>query len=421
VVGDPDRLRQVLVNLVGNAVKFTDEGEVVLDVRPAGPITDEAEVLELCFEVRDTGPGIPETQLEEIFERFRQADSSSTRKHGGTGLGLAISAALVDLMGGRLGVESTEGRGSTFRFNALLSRGDEDGSAKAPAPEDVTGVRVLVVDDNGTNRLILTEMLEGWGARPRAVADGDTGLELLRRAREAGDPFGLILLDGHMPGKDGFQVAEEIRQDPSLGRSTIMMLTSAGSRRAELQRAHELGIERYMVKPIRRSQLLEAIRKSLGSNRAAGETPPPEAAPEDSGAGRRILLVEDAEENRMLIRAYLKRTSHELHEVANGEEAVEAVTADPDGWDLVLMDVQMPVMDGYEATRRIRAWEEERGRDRLPIAALTAHALRSERKKSAEAGCDEHVTKPIKKKELLETITRLTPDGALRRPEEVTP
>jgi len=421
VEGDPGRLRQVLVNLLGNAVKFTEEGEVVLEVRPVedggdGGEGGEAEGHRVRFAVRDTGPGIPEDRLNAIFERFTQADSSTTRKHGGTGLGLTISAALVKRMDGEIGVESELGEGSRFHFTARFGDGEPRRREPAEAPPGkVEGLDVLVVDDNATNRLVVREMLSGWGARPAAVASGEEALRELRRRRDEGDPYDMVLLDGQMPGMDGFHVAEVIRDDPELVNVSMMMLTSTGDRPELVDRARRAGIGEYLVKPVRRSRLLEAMRKTLDDGEGVGQEdgePGPEGEPTARGA--RVLLVEDTEENRMLIGAYLGGSPFEVEMAENGEEGFERFVESPDEWDLILMDVEMPVMDGYDATRAIREWEAERDRDPVPIVALTAHALESEREKGREAGMNHHLTKPIKKEPLLETVRSHARTGTAR-------
>ncbi len=402
VVGDPDRVRQVLVNLLGNAVKFTDEGEVVAEVEQLEGGDDDSGIL-LRFEVRDTGPGIPEERRRAVFERFTQADSSTTRRHGGTGLGLTISAALVEKMGGEIGVESAEGEGSAFHFTARLEPGEPTEEVPPDADEaDVAGLRVLVVDDNATNRLVLREVLQGWGARTRTVPGGREALDELRSASDRDRPYDLVLLDGQMPGMDGFEVADVIREEEDLVKVAMMMLTSTGQQRRHVERAREAGIASYLVKPIRRTRLLQAIHRVLAG--AGGGGAGERARRGEVVKEARILLVDDTEENRMLVGAYLKGTAYELETAESGEEAVDTVCRDDERFDLILMDIQMPVMDGYDATRAIRAWEEEVGRDPVPIVALTAHALDAERKKSAEAGMDHHLTKPIKKKELVAAI-----------------
>lgn len=446
VLGDLDRLRQVLANLLGNAVKFTEAGEVVLTVRripaPAGAPAPEGAGTEpgtkarswMRFEVRDTGPGVPRDRQAAIFERFTQADSSTTREHGGTGLGLTISRALVELMGGSLQMQSEVGIGTKFFFEVPMGRGTPLAGETESAldPKDLEGLRVLVVDDNATNRRILHEILRSWGAVPTAVAGGGEALEAIGRAQARGAPFELILLDGQMPRMDGFQVAEEVRQRPGANGATLMMLTSSGNHAQDVQRARQLGIGAYLVKPVKRDELLEVVLRVLHRTRnptepsegaAAGAesvgAPAPEAGGSTRGEGRpsgggRILLAEDIQENRMIVEAYLAKTKHQVRAVDQGDKAVAVYTANPGDFDLILMDIQMPGMDGYEATRRIRAFEVEAGVDRVPIVALTAHALEEERRKSEAAGCDAHLTKPVQRTVLIETLEAFLRNAAAR-------
>jgi two-component system sensor histidine kinase/response regulator len=398
LMGDPGRLRQVLINLVGNAIKFTEQGDVVLRVERDPESADPGA---LRFEVSDTGIGIPEDKLGIVFDAFAQADSSTTRKYGGTGLGLAISQRLVELMGGRIWVESKAGSGSTFRFT---SRFGTQLKAPKPAPEpaEVRGVRTLVIDDTAANRLILREMLTSWGSEVTVVESGEQGLAELDRAGKSGRPFELILLDSRMPGIDGFAVAERIQCDPSLAGTVILMLTS-DNRSGDATRCADLGIKAYLVKPVRRYDLLEAIHKALGEGSTQEEQPAP-AAEIAPAAGRpmRILLAEDAEENVFLIRSCLKGSGCELDVAENGALAVEKFVSGE--YDLVLMDVQMPVLDGLAATRQIRGWEREQKRKPVPILALTAHALTEEIHKSLAAGCTAHISKPIRKRGLLDVV-----------------
>ncbi|HEV8539985.1 MAG TPA: response regulator, partial [Nitrospiraceae bacterium] len=361
----------------------------------------------LRFSVSDTGVGIPPDKFETIFERFTQVDSSTTRKHGGTGLGLTISKRLVDLMGGRIWVESKLGFGTTFSFTARLDVQPATERTPKCAPAQLRGLRTLVVDDNDTNRLILRELLSSWKAVVTEAASGAAALAELQRAQAAATPFELVLLDCRMPAMDGFQVAEAIRADPSLAGVTTMMLTS-DDRKDHIQRAHELGLAGYVVKPIRKMDLLEAVATAV-SCRQNAVSPARAEAPSEPAAVHRalsILLVEDAADNRLLVQAYLKKTAHHLDVAVDGAIAVAKVRAQE--YDLVLMDMQMPVMDGYDATRAIRQWEQEQGRPPMPIIALTAHALKGDEEKSLAAGCTAHLTKPIKKAALLVAISEYT-------------
>ena len=404
LIGDPDRLRQVILNLLGNAVKFTKQGEVALRVERA-PCTDATE--RLRFSVSDTGIGIPEDKRELIFESFTQADSSTTRTYGGTGLGLAISKRLAGLMGGSIWVESTPGQGSTFFFTCQF--GVAAPQLRDPEAEviDLKDLSTLVVDDNETNRMILRQMLGSWGAAVHECSSGPEAIAELARAYQAGAPYRLVLLDGRMPGMDGFQVAEHIRDHPSLAGVTILMLTS-DNRSGDAARARSLGMSSYLVKPVRRSDLLDAIHKAMEPQSATANAEI--AAPEESNQpSLRILLADDSEDNVFLIRSYLKGSSCSLETAENGEEAYQKFISGH--FDMVLMDMQMPVLDGYAATLRIRAWERERGLSQTPVLALTAYARPEEREKSARAGCTAHLTKPIRRQTLLASIQQYGGSG----------
>ena len=400
LVGDPTRLRQVLLNLLGNAIKFTESGEVMLRVTkdPASP-----EPGALRFSISDTGIGIPSDKLGTIFERFTQVDSSTTRRYGGTGLGLTISKRLVELMGGRIGVESRVGHGTTFSFTLRAGVWTGPKRRMARLPVDMNNLNTLVVDDNATNRLILREMLAGWKARVTEAASGEEALARLQRAQDTGDPYRLVLLDCRMPGMDGFQVVDATKRHQELAKVTIMMLTSDG-RGGDLARARELGLAAYMVKPVKRADLLNAISAALSMPLPSRQEAPPATvqAPPDVQQSLRILLVEDADDNRLLIQAYLKHTAHRLDMAENGEIACGKFKVGR--YDLVLMDMQMPVMDGYAATQALREWERANHRPPTPIIALTAHALKGDEEKSLAAGCTAHLTKPIKKAALLAAI-----------------
>jgi signal transduction histidine kinase/CheY-like chemotaxis protein len=397
VSGDPARLRQIILNLISNAIKFTEHGEIVVSVTPDADGR-------LRFAVRDTGIGIPAGKQEAIFASFTQVDSSTTRKYGGTGLGLTISRKLVDMMGGRLWVESREGEGSTFHFELAL-----DAAPGIATPETdelaaaLAGVPVLVIDDNATNRFILAEILVRAGAEVVEAASGPDGIAAFRARRDSGGrPFELVLCDGLMPGQDGFSVIEDLIREGGAVRSLMML--SSSNLAADLERARSLGLGAYLVKPIKRAELLRAVAESLVP------VAPPVAAdqhegPADAEHGARILLVEDNEDNRLLIRTYLKREPYAVDEATNGAEAVAMFAAGT--YDLILMDVQMPIMDGHEATRAIRRLEAEAGRGRIPIVALTAHAIKEDMERSLEAGCTAHLTKPIKKQTLLTALTEL--------------
>jgi PAS domain S-box-containing protein len=400
LVGDPLRLRQVLVNLIGNAIKFTERGEVVVEVKPSGA-PGPGEAVEMLFSVSDTGIGIPADKRNVIFERFTQVDASTTRRYGGTGLGLNISQRIVEAMGGKIWVESEPGRGSTFSFTAPFEAQAERDEPVRPPPVALQGLTSLIIDDSATNRLVLREMLTGWGAVVSEAQDAGSALAEMQRAEENAAPFDLVLLDCRMPGMDGFELARRIRKDSAFGGMTVMMLTS-DNRAGDIARARELGIAGYMVKPIKRDDLKNAIAASLAGTRAAPAEEADRATLEAQGPPLHILLVDDSEDNRLLVSAFLKKTPHTFDLAENGEIAVNKFLAGR--YDLVLMDMQMPVMDGYAATREIRQWEKETGAAPTPIVALTAYALQDDTRKSLEAGCTAHLTKPIKKETLLKTL-----------------
>jgi len=402
LIGDPLRLRQILVNLIGNAIKFTEKGEIVVEVKTKDEGRGTKEEVNLIFSVRDTGIGIPPEKLNAVFERFTQVDSSTTRKYGGTGLGLTISKRLVEIMRGQIWVESKQGEGSTFYFTSRFAVQSED-KKRLPAPEvDISGIRVLIVDDNATNRMILREMLSEWGVLVTEAVDGEQGLSELIRARDTGEPYRLVLLDCRMPGMDGFQMAEYMKNDPTLASMAVMMLTS-DNRDGHTKRAKELGMAKYMLKPVKKAELRAAISVAIAEKKAITEkTPQLKPAAIEEILPLNILLVEDSRDNRLLIEAYLKKTPHKIEIAENGEIALEKFMSGK--YDIVFMDMQMPVMDGYTSTKIIRKWEAEKGSESTPIIALTAHALKEDEQKSLDAGCTSHLTKPIKKVKLMETI-----------------
>ena len=403
VCGDSTRLRQVVTNLVSNAIKFTEKGEVGVKVQLES--RDAADCV-LRFTVSDTGIGIPEGKREVIFAPFSQADSSTTRKYGGTGLGLTISTRLVEMMGGKIWVESEEGRGSQFHFTARLGAAhtrDQQIGTTAP-PDILRGVKVLLVDDNRTNRRILEGMLARWEMKTTSAEDGQEALDQLSAARDAKEPFGLILTDMHMPKMDGFTLIEHIRQRPELATATIMMLTSAGHR-GDAARCMELGVAAYLLKPIRQSELREAIARVLGANPQEGAIPLITRFSlhdaRDPSAYLRVLLAEDNAVNQRLATRLLEKRGHRVAVAGNGQEALDAL--EKEKFDLVFMDVQMPEMDGLEATAAIREKEKNSGLHQ-PIIALTAHAMKGDRDKCLAAGMDGYLSKPIRPQELDEIL-----------------
>lgn len=377
---DSLRLRQVLVNLLGNAIKFTQEGEIAILVR----LEDrDGEQLSLRFSVRDTGIGIPQDKLEKIFEAFTQADNSTTRLYGGTGLGLTISASLVEMMGGSLWVESVEGQGSTFSFTLRCQKAPVPAS-RAPARTDLRGLRILLVDDSRTNLRILSAILANHGISVVQAASGDEALAALEQARQDGTTFDLLITDAHMPEMDGFMLAETIQRHPCLKGQPLMMLSSSNLR-GDLAKCRTLGIATHMTKPVSQSELLAAIAGQLGEVR-----PEPEPVQLDPPAtrGLRMLLAEDDPVNQLVALALLEKVQAEVTVANNGREAVELGSQGP--FDVILMDVQMPFMDGFEATRALR------GKGiKTPIIALTAHALKGDAQLCLDAGMNDYVSKPI--------------------------
>jgi len=402
VVGDAHRLRQIVVNLVSNAIKFTDKGEVLLDVTVERIGDGDAA---LHFRIQDTGIGISPENQERIFEAFEQADMSTTRKYGGTGLGLAISSRLVHMMEGRIWVESEPGRGSTFHFTTRLPIGNERDVEPAPEPASVRGATALVVDDSATNRRILAEMLSSWGMRPIVVPSAEEAFQRLIAATAAGTPFAILISDVNMPQVDGFMLVGQVRGDPRLASIPVVMLTSA-DRPGDLERCREFGVHRHMTKPVKQSELLQTIESAIGRS---PQTASVHAAQATLPAVRPlvILLAEDSRANQTLAIALLSRAGHTVKVARTGLEALEMSAAQE--YDVILMDVQMPEMDGLEATRRIREREEGTGR-RIPIIAMTAHAMKGDQERCLLAGMDGYVSKPIRTEQLFAELLRIAGD-----------
>jgi two-component system sensor histidine kinase/response regulator len=402
VVGDASRIRQVLLNLVGNAVKFTERGEVIVAVehRPS----QAADAVILAFAVRDTGIGITAEQQKIIFQPFAQADGSTTRRYGGTGLGLTISQRLVKLMGGSIEMESEPGRGSTFHFTVRAATAVSASRERTVEPAALRGVRVLVVDDNATNRRILSETLSLWGMRPLVA---DSAAQALRIYQSAEPPIPLILTDVHMPEMDGFQLAAEIKRRTTT--ATIVLLTS-GSHAGDVARCRELNVDAYLTKPVAQKELRASILRVLqplmgeagGSNMPSPGTPA--AQPHEAARSLRILLAEDNLVNQKVARRMLELEGHQVEVVGNGREAIAAL--DRDLFHLVLMDIQMPEMDGFEATAAIRERESFAG-GRVPILAMTAHAMSGDEDRCLTAGMDGYIAKPVRKAELVQAINRV--------------
>ncbi|MGA7525126.1 MAG: response regulator [Acidobacteriaceae bacterium] len=405
--GDSNRLRQVLMNLLGNAIKFTHTGEVALKVGCREP---EHGKCTLQCEVSDTGIGIAPGKLESVFHSFSQADASTTREYGGTGLGLTISRSLVEMMGGRIWVESVLGKGSSFHFTVELEPGEKPAHPTNPASSQqsnvLDGIRVLVVDDNRTNRRILEGLLAGWGMEPELASDGEGALAALHASCEKGSPFQLVLTDMHMPKMDGFELIERIRDEDGTRAATIVMLTSGGHR-GDAARCEALGVAAYLLKPIRQAELREAIARVLGAmaeNRSA-HIMTRESLEIGPRITLRVLLAEDNEVNQKLARRLLEKRGHQVVVVRNGLEALDAVRREP--FDLVLMDVHMPEMDGIEATQLLRAEERETNRHQA-IVAMTALVMKGDRERCLEAGMDGYLPKPIRSQELDQVLERYT-------------
>jgi signal transduction histidine kinase/DNA-binding response OmpR family regulator len=418
LIGDPIRLRQVLFNLLGNAIKFTELGEVILRVEVMDKLQDGAC---LHFSVRDTGIGIPVERQKAVFEAFTQADNSTTRKYGGTGLGLTITSRLVALMGGRIWIESEPGKGSVFHFTVMfgLRRASTIQATARLEAGDLRDLSVLVVDDNKTNGRILKEILRNWGLRPTITDGGDEALAILEKAHRSGKPFDLLLSDLQMPIMNGFALVERIRQNPKLAVATIMMLTSV-SEPGDRSSCLELGVKACLTKPIRRSALRQAILSTMSST--VHHNANPLIAPHSLGEARRglrILLAEDNAVNQALAKRLLENMGHTVVMASNGFEALKAIL-EMESFDGALMDVQMPEMDGFETTQAIREAERSNG-NHLPIIALTARAMKEDEKRCLAAGMDGYLSKPIRPSELSAILKRLVTSKLHQEIEPVLP
>jgi PAS domain S-box-containing protein len=400
LAGDPGRLRQILTNLISNSIKFTDQGEVVVSTALE---SQEDSKVKLHFTVKDTGIGIPPDKVETIFEPFAQADSSTTRLYGGTGLGLAIVSQLVNLMGGRIWVESKMGEGSTFHF--LITFSSQEGAEEEIVPvgyEDIRDLPVLVVDDNATNRKVLSEMLTNWSMRPQEAENAARALKILRQSRQKGQGFRMILLDANMPDMNGFEMVEEIKRLPDLSNILIMMLSSAGFR-GDAARCRRLGVSAYLTKPVKQSYLLDAILMALGTapQKRAARPLITRFSLQKARQAYSILLAEDNIINQKVAVRILENHGHMVRVANNGVEVLSAL--EKGSFDCILMDVQMPQMDGFQAAVMIRKKEKGTGRH-IPIIAMTAHAMKGDREKCLEAGMDDYIPKPIKPHEILKMV-----------------
>jgi two-component system sensor histidine kinase/response regulator len=406
--GDPGRLRQILINLVSNATKFTEKGEVAIRVT----LDDENTTHVLVrFSVTDTGIGIPKDRMHRLFQSFSQVDSSTTRKYGGTGLGLTISKQLAEIMGGQIRVESEEGKGSTFWFTAVFEKQPEGKNKTVLVPKDIKGKRILIVDDNATNRYVLREQLNSWGCRYAEAPSGVKALEKLRQAAAVKDPFEISILDMQTPEMNGETLGRTIKQDSDLKNTILVLMTSMGQR-GDAKRFEEIGFAAYLTKPIKQSKLYECLASIAGlQENTKNKKPTPivtrHSLAEDKKRRVRILLAEDNTINQKVIISTLKKLGYNADAVANGKEAVK--TLEMIHYDMVLMDCQMPEMDGYEATGEIRKRSSKVLNHEVPIIAITANAMRSDREKCLQAGMDDYLPKPIYPKELSDMLEKWIP------------
>ena len=412
--GDPFRLRQILNNLLGNAVKFTEKGEVVLRASLVGGTEQRVTVR---FEIADTGIGMTEEQRERLFRPFTQADMSTTRRYGGTGLGLSISKQLVELMGGEMGVESKPGSGSTFWFTVPFERQPAETKAvhQPSKVADLQNLLILIVDDSATNREVLLKRLSFWGMGRRSVGDGPSALRELRSAAGRGEPYDLAILDMQMPDMDGIELATTIKNDHAISETQLILLTSIGDR-GHAEEARRSGIEAYLTKPVRQSELYDAIATVMSKAEVASEEQAPPITRdhmEEARAEARVLVAEDNPVNQRVAVRMLERLGYQVDLVANGLEAVEAHSQSHHA--AILMDVQMPEVDGYEATEEIRRREVDDGGCRVPIIAMTAGALRSDREKALKAGMDDYISKPVKTEDLGKVLARWVELSATER------
>jgi PAS domain S-box-containing protein len=407
LMGDPNRLRQIIVNLIGNALKFTEQGEVVVTVERWNgemptPEPDRQTAVNLHVAVRDTGIGIPKDKIGKLFQKFTQVDASTTRKYGGTGLGLSIAQQLVELMGGRIWIASEAGKGSVFQFTARLGLAPATGNDSVPA---VQNLPVLIVDDNATSRDILEQLAKSWGMKPKTVDCSARALEVLEGAAESGKPFELLLLDSRMPEADGFTFVETLKKREPLVKAVVMMLLSPNLG-ADTARCRELGVAACVTKPPKPSSLLDAFLTALGAPALPRVRPESIKEVTDHRPPLKILLAEDNATNQLLAIRLLERRGHRVIVAVNGKEAVAAVECEP--FDLVLMDVQMPELDGYDATKQIRHREKTAG-GHVPIIAMTAHVLKGDRERCLEAGMDDYVAKPLRANELWQAFAKIAP------------
>ena len=405
LIGDPGRLRQVLVNLVDNAVKFTQKGEVLLRIS----LEEESDTqATLRFTIKDTGIGIPQDRMNRLFQSFSQVDTSTTRKYGGTGLGLAISKNILEKMGGRISVESEEGKGSTFWFTAVFEKQSAVQAHEPQAVADLKGLKVLVVDDQDANRLLVTTLLASWGCRSVEAADGKAALAILVQAAREGDPFQVALLDNLMPGLYGPELGRMVKENPEIQDTRLIMMTSLGQR-GDAARLEEIGFSGYLTKPLRQSHLRECLALVMGQERSPGAkagTPlvTRHTVIESRKRRVRILLAEDNSTNQLVLFEILQKMGYRADAVADGKEAIEALQRQP--YDLVLMDCEMPELDGFEATRLIRSGQSQVLNPGIPVIAITAYAMKGDRERCLSAGMNDYLAKPIQPEELARALER---------------
>lgn len=405
LIGDPGRLRQVLINIAGNALKFTHKGEVAVS---AELVAEKDEDVVVRFEIKDTGIGIPETKLNLLFQPFTQMDGSITREYGGTGLGLSISKDIVKMMGGRIGVTSQEGEGSCFWFTAEFKKQPDLTQKTEIVPVELKDASALIVDDNETNRRVLDALLGLWGFSRQQAEDGKAALSLLISAAEIGQPFDVVLIDMQMPGMDGETLGKEIKSNPAINDTRMVMLTSMG-KRGDCARLDAIGFSAYLHKPVRKDQLKECLFLTLGEKADSGRGESSKIITRHTISEKKkqllkILVVDDNPTNQAVAGMILKKLGYTCHTAENGKKALSKVTTGH--WDFVLMDCQMPVMDGYQATRKIRLHEAEFEKKRLPIIAMTAQAMKGDRQKCIDAGMDDYLAKPIKAEKLNQMLEK---------------
>ncbi|MBW2436194.1 MAG: response regulator, partial [Deltaproteobacteria bacterium] len=417
--GDPGRLRQILINLVGNAIKFTEKGEVVVKITLED---DNATHATLRFSVADTGIGIPEDGMDRLFQSFSQVDSSTTRKFGGTGLGLTISKQLAEMMGGQMGVESDAGKGSEFWFTAVFEKRPEGKETEVVLAEDIRGKRILIVDDNATNRYVLREQLKLWECLYGEASSGVKALAELHRAVESKAPYEIVIIDMSMPEMGGETLGQKIKNDPILNKTILIMMTSFGQR-GDAKRLKEIGFAAYLTKPVKQSQLYDCLSTVCGMQKQGVNERPVEmvtrhSMAEDQKRRIRILLAEDNVTNQKVIINILGNLGYHADVVVDGQKAVEALGMIP--YDIVLMDCQMPRMDGYEATTKIRNPELKIINHQVPVIAMTANAMKGAREKCLEAGMDDYLTKPVKPQQLSDMLEKWIMKQDVSIQEEVT-